>query len=273
MFYTKPANVRYVDMAIYIDEHIKDPDLDEDLAFQYIYFLIHMLARKRNLFTDFQMLDDFAIYLAGDVFMRLRNPSKNCTEIKSVLNYIKQIIYFRKLAFEGVFYKENEPLDHMSVDESAKSIYRHLPDYSRIDFSAYVDKVHNIIKKHVDNTPYKPGTLEKLNLYISCLLSFLSLITPASKDKARLSRALDNPGSSLESVIGIYSKEEDSFVILYHLDKSMHNLVATLTLKARKSMCTELSELINYWQSIEDVQDMFLTSEIREQISLSFSED
>lgn len=50
MTYKMPRGVTYTEMAIYIDNHIRDERRDECLIFEYLYHLSYMLARKGSYF-------------------------------------------------------------------------------------------------------------------------------------------------------------------------------------------------------------------------------
>ena len=79
MMYEKPKDVTYTQMAIYIDQHAYDENQSEEkdnLIFEYLYHLIEMLAYKAKFFTRNQYYNDFALYVASSVFMRLKNPKQ-----------------------------------------------------------------------------------------------------------------------------------------------------------------------------------------------------
>jgi hypothetical protein len=86
-------------------------DLSEDedkLIFEYLYHLIEMLAYKAKFFSRYQYYEDFALYAASDIFIRLKNPKQfeydgngnpKLKKIKSILNYIKAVLYAKKVDF------------------------------------------------------------------------------------------------------------------------------------------------------------------------------
>ena len=94
MIFKKPKDVRYVEMAMYIDEKIKQQDISEEessLIYEYLYHLIYMLAVKNKYFNKEVYYDEFAITLATDVFHRLfTNPKLDELDEK------KQIIETKK---------------------------------------------------------------------------------------------------------------------------------------------------------------------------------
>ena len=56
-----------------------------------------MLATKGKLFTNTKDYEDFAFELALSTYQRMIN--KNKPQVKSVLNYMKSVIVFRKMSF------------------------------------------------------------------------------------------------------------------------------------------------------------------------------
>ena len=66
MFYSKPKDVTYTGMAIFIDNHplfnvdIIDPEL-ENKIFEYLYHLSYMLAVKKCFFEKAKDYDDFSL--------------------------------------------------------------------------------------------------------------------------------------------------------------------------------------------------------------------
>ena len=95
MTFKLPKGVTYTQMAIYVDEHYFLPNRDDNLIFEYLYHLIYMLARKKQFFQKSSQYDEYSIFAATKVFMRLID--KRCYEenpsmplVKSCLNYIKK---------------------------------------------------------------------------------------------------------------------------------------------------------------------------------------
>ena len=97
MRYKKPRDIRYVDMCIWIDEHAYRENCDEQKMFEYVYLLSNMLARKRCFFRKEVDYDNFAFYVETETFMRYKKQDRK--KIKSILNYLKKVIYPRKVAF------------------------------------------------------------------------------------------------------------------------------------------------------------------------------
>jgi len=69
-----------------------------DKAFTYMYLLAYMLASKAKYFNTITDYDGFAYFLAYSTYSRYKDQSKK--PVKSVLNYMKSIMYFRKLTYD-----------------------------------------------------------------------------------------------------------------------------------------------------------------------------
>ena len=100
MLYEKPKNLKYTDMAIFIDENIYKENLNEstiNLIFEYLYHLAYMLSKKKKFFNNAEDYENFSLYFSTSTYLRLTNKkqffklednSYKMPKIKSVLNYI-----------------------------------------------------------------------------------------------------------------------------------------------------------------------------------------
>ena len=75
-YYKKPNNVTYTQMCIWIDANAYKEDCNEELLFEYLYHISRMLAYKRRFFDRADYYDDFAIFMATRIFMRLKNKKQ-----------------------------------------------------------------------------------------------------------------------------------------------------------------------------------------------------
>ena len=164
--------------------------------FEYLYHIAFMLAHKHKYFKENHYYEEFAIYLATDMINRLfYNPKLNKLDengepilkpIKSVLNYMKSIIYGRKCVFE----KENYSQKITTFDNNlnyANTINLKLKDSllynqeSNVDI--YLETVSSTVKKVVyTNNHYLNDKLLMKNIYISCLLSVVNSFTFTQTD-------------------------------------------------------------------------------------------
>lgn len=69
-----------------------------------MYIIAYMLASKKKYFTNIDDYDGYAQYLAFSTYTRMTNADKN--QIKSVLNYMKSIMRFRKIGYQKETFSE-----------------------------------------------------------------------------------------------------------------------------------------------------------------------
>lgn len=224
MLFKKPANLKYTEMCIFIDENVpkivnpgENPEL-ENTVYNYLWLLVKALAIKKCMFKNFEDYDMYSFYAATRLFNALRKNQLNqgkvikgklIRPIKSCLNYTKALLYpmkieyqresFREVIeeefvstkFDAIAYQEqlkNEARDNASVDQTFKSYL--------IDSLKQNSKLLDDI---LQRSPFNSTTAEYKNLKISVLLtSYYAL-----KNKKKLSTASVNS------------------VILWHLPKSM----------------------------------------------------
>ena len=78
--------------------------------------------------------------------------------------------------------------------------------------------------------PYRVGTVEWENIYLSCLLSFLNSITLSRASIARVRHFAKNAKLSAELIDKIYKRERENSTILFHLPDSMHDYITVLVI-------------------------------------------
>lgn len=114
----KKFKVRPVDMCIYIDENIYKPDHDVQKIFEYLQCLFYSLSMKKRYFNTEYDYEQYSLYGATQVYLRLTNDKqflededKKLPRVKSVLNYIKNVLYpfkvnYQKDTFNEVYKEE-----------------------------------------------------------------------------------------------------------------------------------------------------------------------
>ena len=230
MLWKKPANMKYTDMCIFIDENVpkivnpgKNPDL-ENTIYNYLWLLVKALAIKKCMFTDFQDYDMYAFYAANRLFFALRKNQLNqgkiikgklIRPIKSCLNYTKALLYPMKIEYQRESFREVIEEEFVSKKFDAFAYKEQLKDKARdtagvtLQFKEHLygtltkngDLLDQILKK----SPFNESTPEYKNLKISILLTSLQIL----KSKKKLDAA---PQS----------------VVLWHLPKSMSNYTKVL---------------------------------------------
>lgn len=282
MMYEKPKDVTYTQMAIYIDQHAYDENQSEEkdnLIFEYLYHLIEMLAYKAKFFTKNQYYNDFALYVASSVFMRLKNPKQfqynelgqpKIKRVKSILNYIKTILYPKKVDFEQEYYDQsfkslaNQNNDSMISYGYAFSDYLidQIDGFYQVDFNLCLDSITATIKQYIFSTPFKNDSVFVMNLYFSCLLTFLSSITPRNIDLNRIAnlKLKQHREYELDDLLENQFHLDD--VILFHLDNNYKKYVYVLTKKIKHLIATDLSLILNDELGSESMLKSILINDI-----------
>lgn len=230
MLWKKPANMRYTQMCMYIDENVpkivnpgEHPEI-ENTIYNYLWLLVKALAIKKCMFTDFQDYDMYAFYAANRLFFALRKNQLNqgktikgklIRPIKSCLNYTKALLYPMKIEYQRESFREvieeefvSKKFDAFAYKEQLKNKAR---DHSGVtqQFKEHIQEAfsHNseILEEVLQKSPFNSSTPEYQNLKISILLTSLQIL----KNKKRLDAV---PQS----------------IILWHLPKNMSNYTKIL---------------------------------------------
>lgn len=257
MGYVKPKGISYVDMAIYIDKHIYEPDYDANTIYQYLYFLTGMLAFKQRFFEKGKQYDDFAYFAATYIFMRLTNKkqfewdsskhSYKLEKVKSVLNYIKKTLYAMKVRFEQLDYSQQYVEVEDFVPDSTNQVYlanQANKAFKEIEFFDILENVNQIIDEILLTTPYKNSMIQKY-IKISCLLSILNLITINNEQLEILKDKNVKWFNSMHFIEKIFSDLKKNYVILYKIPQSMGNFIDITVKKIFKEIGKDISELID----------------------------
>lgn len=249
MTYTKPSDVTYTQMAIWIDEHVYTDDVDESLLYEYLYHLSNMLAGQASYFSTALEYDHFSLYSASRLFQRLYNPKQfeldennlpRMKQIKSILNYIKKVIYPYKVDFEMEFKIEDKNMDVIQVGsfDLGSHMIESASLFDRLEFSVSIESVASIVRSHLRKIPKRKNSAEWSNIYLSCMLTLLDSIT--------LTRTMMSKYDSLklkkdEYLDSVYEELRYQEPILYHLPDSMSNYIRVLVNELRHVLASELS--------------------------------
>ena len=260
MIYNKPKDITYTQMAIAIDDMAYSDDCDDELLFEYLYHLSMMLAVKARYFKTAKHYDDFAIFMASSAFFRLKNPKQymydedgnvKMTKLKSILNYLKVILYPRKVAFEQENYaqtdltlKEDENLLYVG-HTFANKISSSVDSLAKIEFKYCLGNCCNSIKEFLKNIPYKYKSAEWYNIYFSCLLSLMNLVTLSKDEQFKLSNAKYRTNDHSLLLEAYDRQQSEDFVILYHLDDNMKDYIRILVVQIKHIIAKDLSEILH----------------------------
>lgn len=253
MTYTKPEDITYTQIAIWIDENAYKADCDQLRLYEYLYHLSNMLAHELSFFSNSTDYDEFALYSATRLFQRLINKKQfeidsdesepKLPQIKSILNYIKKVINPYKFDFELQFKIEDKNLNVIST--SYFDLESHICDnaslFDQIEFSMTLGSISNIVKAHLKKIPRKQHDPEWINIYISCMLTLLDSITLSKFMQQKISTSIRTTDKMVDN---LYVESRSNDPILFHLPDSMSNYIKILVNELRDVIASELS-----WQS------------------------
>ena len=248
MLWKKPADMKYTDMCIFIDENVPKivnpgefPEL-ENTIYNYLWLLVKALAIKKCMFTDFQDYDMYAFYAANRLFFALRKNQLNqgktikgklIRPIKSCLNYTKALLYPMKIEFQRKSFKEiieeefvSKKFDAFAYKEQMKSQAKEAAGVTRqfkVHLNETLSKNGLILDKVLQRSPFNKGTPEYQNLKISILLNSINIL----KNKKKLDVS-------------------NQSVILWHLPKSMSNYTKILLKEFFMELKLEIMECYKY---------------------------
>lgn len=271
MLWKKPANMKFTDLCIFIDQNVpniinpgENPEL-ENTIYNYLWLLVKALAIKKRMFTDFKDYDMYAFYAANRLFFALRKnqinqgktiKGKEIRPIKSCLNYTKALLYPMKIEYQRESFKEvidaefvSKKFDAFTYKEQLKNKARSQSDVSQ-HFKELVQESFiqsgTILDKILQKSPFNKATPEYQNLKISILLTSIQIL----KNKKKLDAV---PQS----------------IILWHLPKSMTNYTKILL----KEFFTELKLEIMDCYKESDLNDTDLENILLSATEANYIED
>ena len=271
MLWKKPANLKYTDLCIYIDENVPKivnpgefPEI-ENTVYNYLWLLVKALAIKKCMFTDFQDYDMYAFYSANRLFFALRKNQLNqgktikgklIRPIKSCLNYTKALLYPMKIEYQRESFREvieeefvSKKFDAFAYQEQIKGKAREASGVTSTFKSHVQDSIKDcgkILDEIVQKSPFNSSTSEYHNLKISILLTSIQIL----KNKKKLDAV---PQS----------------VILWHLPKSMSSYTKVLLKEFFTALKLEIMDC--YRES--DISEQDLESIIYSAQEAAFNEE
>lgn len=267
MTFNKPAGVKYVDMAIYIDKHAYLTEgRDDEKIYEYLYHLFYVLAVKGRFFTSASDYDSYSLMAAGDVYKRLNNKKqflpdddpRKLPRIKSSLNYIKNVLYPLKVNYQKENYNEiiDENIENIDFDGLSRDIKKDLTGnsalFNKSDFRAYFKHIPNTIKKFISSLPYK-DKIDSKNIYLSCLLTILNRVTwsNTSIDKLKFREERNLP--LIKFIDNNYDSCRKVEPILYHLPTNMSTYIDVLVNKILCILKKDLKYLLHCNEPTSDI--------------------
>lgn len=274
MIFKKPKKLTYVDMCIYIDNKVQQDSLTDEeasLCYEYLYHIIYMLAVKQKYFHKEEYYDEFAITLAGDVFHRLfthpklkevdENGNPQMPKLKSCLNYIKAILYGRKVAFEQKAYSQKYlnmtemTDDYLPLATSFEYMRDNLSFTPKTHINLYLESISKTVHLYLQTTsPYRNQKLIFKNIYLSCMLSLINAIILTPSDYEGLNDKYVTQDAKIRYLYKVYKINKEKCVCLYHLPNYYTNYITVVVRQLFSVLGDEIKDLCKEDISIsEDV--------------------
>lgn len=256
MTYKKPDDVSYIDMCIYIDNHVYEEDCDLNLVYQYLYLLAYMLASSTQM-LKYKYLDSFALFAANKMYFRLTNKKQfevnengehKLSRVKSIMNYLKSSIYFLKVDFEQSEYYQEINLSGQETSLSYNFdnvVSTSLSGIDLIEFEMTMGDVSQTCIRFLETIPYDKNSTMWLNIYVSTMLTFLNMVTLNRKSKKRVDELTNTRGIRQYHYEGFYDDEEQAKPILFHLPDNMSDYIIVLARQLKHIVGRDLSDILH----------------------------
>lgn len=250
VFWQKPSNMQYTDLAIYFDEHFSSDDRDDLMCYRCMYQIYYMLACKRHFFKRFKEYDDYAIYTTNIIYMRFLKKLRSGGKYKSLLNYAKSTAYPFKVLYQNETYKNiTEEGDKRgaklakAVNEMAENSIR--AQYSEGALSEVLDEfryVPILLNKELVQSPYKNDLVMRRRIYNSVMISLIKGFTLTHEAKQKLHDA-KNQKAEMKVIYSNLSNAKYDKVTLWRLSSDMEDYVTLLRNKVRSHLTEQVGEI------------------------------
>lgn len=270
--FKKPDNMKYTDMCIWIDNNAYKDDCDQVKFVEYSYHIIKMLAYVGKYFTDPDVYEDFALFSTRLAYSRYHNPKQfqykadgtpYVKRVTSILNYLKQCLYFWKIQYEQQTYAQINQTENPENPEAYKystPIYVN-SGLSRFEIENYIKTLKVSIYKYLSQIPEVTCKKEWKNIYISCLLTLSSSLTLPYDYYLIYLRKKDGMEYIEQNLKKFSTIAEKNSIVLYHLPKEKEEYIRVLCRKLRKHIAKELSEILDSYEESEDVSESVFLEE------------
>lgn len=266
--YVKPNNIRVSDMCVAINNGVVN---DEETLYKYLYFIVVSVARQRRIFSRWQtnsdMYEDFALYVASNLFMRMQKSA-----INNIMAYVSSNIYNESVDFLNKFGYRKEVFEVADIsDMPIVDIDLNARRFYKVEFSAELADMCKTIRKFLAHIPYHGADYH--NIYVSCLLTILHITTLSSPyqkrfkllaskdDDKRIAYLWDryrnewqHGGTGFRCVrkMGARGGRTDS-VVLWHLDNSFRDYIEILVRRIIKNISVDLSSMSRFEMNSKDI--------------------
>lgn len=271
-FSSKPKNLKYTDLAIYIDanmQYIKNtgeyPAI-ENRIFEYIYHIVYALSLKAGYFRDFSDYDAFSCYAATDIYLAIRKKflnegqtfhGKPIVPVKSSLNFIKATLFPLKINYQRNYFRETtHPKFEEATEDLLNNTKESIREFYRDDliksWHNVLGEISNILNLLLEKTPFRNDKVITCRLRNSVLLTLLNDLTLPNSLKQKINDKEDiwEPDKIINSFYKKYLTNP-SAVLNWHLDPAFDGYIRILTIKLKK----ELSKCFEYMIYGNDFSD------------------
>lgn len=218
----KIPKIKYVDMCIYIDNTAYTDEHNADTIFEYLQCIIYALAVKKRFFYTEKDYDNYSIYVAEQIYLRLISPRqylddnnpRKLPKIKSVLNYIKKAmgplkINYQQDNFGQIYLEDKSPDIHQEIqNQYSQTITTQSHSLLNVEFERYFLDISKTVQNYLKTTIYSNDNVMMHRLFMSCMLSMIKSFTLSNHNKIRL----QNSGNQPNLIDKLYAEENNTCI-------------------------------------------------------------
>lgn len=263
MIFKKDPKLKYTDMCIYIDNHIYSGDYDPELVYQYLYFLVYMLSSKRKYFTKISEYEDFSLWCARRIYIKLTIPKKETPSgrnrpVKSILNWLKKSLWFQLCYYRQENFQETIQGDYYSLGNYYSSSLE--SNNNTIIISKMMDlfsEIPSMLKRELNKSPYKSNPVYYNRVYISCLLNLIYEITPSNTSVDKLEKKMERDLNT--TIVDIKDKDKKEEILLWGLENNLAPYIKMLNRNIKKELESEIKDIMKLRYTEEEKQDLIMS--------------
>lgn len=258
MIFKRPPHLSITDLCIYVDENVYKENKDEQLIYEYIYHIVNSLAINKKLFNDYHYYEDFALFSANRIYLRLTNPKQfqlnadgkpKLKPIKSVLNFIKAVLYPFKVDFEQSeycqCYNQNPKETEIFINYNFNNLLNISTDpMLKPFFSSVLNSVDKLCKDFLNKIPYKKDSSTWMNIYFSIMLSLCKQFKLTESHKQYIQKLINCKRLTDNHLEEIFNRLEEKNIVLFHLDESYRDYITVLLKEFKRVLNKELQECL-----------------------------
>lgn len=249
MIYYKPKNLTYSQLCQWIDNNACKDDCDDYTLYRYLYLIIDLLAKKNHYFKKSEDYEDFSIFTANKVFLRIINSqSDNGKNINYILPYLKKILRFSLFDYINENKNVKEDLPENVVEYSFRNLLNSLSSKLCIsDFKLYIDEISSTIELFFSRVPKKKGSDEWINIKTSVLLTFWNRLNFNKEEQKRIEHLKRNNNLTDEKLARAFQNRRNTGdCILISLDESYKDYINALCNELTVTVGKDLQEILGY---------------------------